>query len=153
MQVELAEHDDSRLPQQLDGAGVLGRYVVLGNAGAVGRAYARRVVEVFDRERDAVQRPAVFARRDLVARRLCFLTSCVEGRRQIGVQPIVERLGSCDAGVSELQRRDLPPLDELGGLGQRQVDQVRIDHGGTSSAWADSTPQQRGADGRLAAKR
>jgi hypothetical protein len=49
------------------------------------------------------------------------------------VQRAVERFGAGDAGVGDLDWRDFAFLDELRGLGQRQVDQVRFGYDSTSS--------------------
>src|SRR5207248_7641608 len=78
---ELAEEDRAGVVELAHGRGVLARGAVDEDARMTGSENAAGVVDVLESERDAVQRAAVLARRDLRLGRARLASRELEGRR------------------------------------------------------------------------
>ena len=99
-------------------------HVGLASAGMPGRADAGGAVDVLQRDRNAMQWAAVAAGHDFRLRRPGLLQRQFGGHQQIGVQLRIDRLDAVEECPGQLHRRKLPPLEQLGGLGDRHEMQL-----------------------------
>ena len=129
----LADDDRPGRAEALGDGAVDRGHVVAEHAGAVRRAEPRRVEQVLHAGRDAVQRAAIGAGRDLAlggARRGACLLDGHERRE--GVQPRVRDGDPREHGFEKLDGRERATLDQIGGLGEREADERRVGHGALS---------------------
>ena len=105
MHVQLAEQHHARLVQAADAGAVALGHVVGEDLGAGGGADAGGLVQVFEREGDAVQRPPGLARGQAALGVLGLGQGPLREEGDEGVEPAVQRLDALQAGAGELQRR------------------------------------------------
>ena len=133
VQVGLAEQHRAGALEALDRGGVEVRDPVGKERRAVGGGDPSGGVEVLDRDRDAVQRPAMVARHDRRLGRARRLARAVRGHPDVGVEARLEPLDPAQHHLGQLDRRELAGGEARRQLGDRGVGQ-RLSHQGASSS-------------------
>src|SRR5690606_27695734 len=118
---------------QLAGAGrVLRRDAIDAHLRAARGQDSLRVVNVLERERDAVQGAAVVAARDLALGPLRLRARELGSHGDERVELRLEGLDALEAGRRELDRGELAGADEAGGLGDGEAAEV-LRHEGSNA--------------------
>ena len=109
---ELAEEDATRVIQPRDGGRVVAGNGIGADAGLAGGADAGGGEDVLQRERNAVQRAAVAAGRDLRLGRLRLADGVVGGDQEVGVQLRIERRRASEQGLRQVDGREVAARDK-----------------------------------------
>jgi len=117
--------------QLLRTSGIGFRDVVLQEFGPTGRRYPFGVDDVLEANRDAVQWPRVTAGHDRPFGGTCISQCAFFGEVDKGVQLLVERVHTGEAGPGQLDRRELLRGDQPGSFSDRRD---RVAHARSSSA-------------------
>ena len=118
---ELAEQHGARVVELRRRGGVFGGNPVDEDTRVRGREDALRVVDVLQPERNAVERATCAAGRDLRFRLPRLLPREVERARDERVRLPVVLLDALDQRLDQIHGRQLPRLDQIGELGDREV--------------------------------
>ena len=152
-QVQLAEEHRSRPAEpRHDGRVVVGHEVRQDRGGAH-RPDAARVAQVLDRDRHAVQRPAVVPGADLAVRSGGGRARLVGHHRRVAPEAPVDGRNAVEQGLGELRRRDLAALDPAGRLAQTQVVERYVTRAGCTSARLGGAPPRSPRGGARAQER
>ena len=116
----LAEQDRAGRLQLCRTGAVLDRNVARKQTRLRRRAHARDVEDILQTIWDAVQRPAHARCHDFGFRLSCVAACTLGGDGDEAVELVVERRDPREAGFSQLNGRQLPCCDQLGGFGDRQ---------------------------------
>jgi len=124
VRVRLPDHDGAGRTQPPHRLGVVARYVVAMERRAVGRAHARGVGQILDRDRDTVQRAARRTTCELVreAARVTARLGVADGDE--GVERRIMRRDAGETRVDELDRRDLARANHRRELNERRAREV-----------------------------
>ena len=128
-EVRLAEDDRAGVEQALDGEGMLRGHVIEAGGRGAGGGRAGDVVEVLDRDGEAVQGAAVDAAGDLLlgdASAVVKLMLAVDVDE--GVDLRLDVLEARDDDAHQLDGGEAAALDEARRLGDRQVAKVEVGH-------------------------
>ena len=120
---ELAHEDGAGIIKLVHDTRVHSRHVVCIGPGVAGRANSRSFVNVFDTERNTVQRPAIAAFADLDFGLTGLNDGLLGGNRDERVNDRVDRFDPRQQSIHQFERRQLARLDQARGScnGVRQV--------------------------------
>ena len=122
--VELAQDDCARRLEPRHHLGVLIRDAVREHRARRRRQHPRRIDVVLQRDRNAVQRTAPPAPRQLRLERPRALDGALLGHRHEGVELRVQTPDARDVGLHEIQRREVAAANEALRLGDAQVGRI-----------------------------
>ena len=122
--LQLAQQYATGFKQQARGGRVFRGNIFFADLGTTGRQDALGVVDVLQRERNAVQRPAVTSSRDIGFGYACLLAREVESARDERVQLRFESLDALDQRFGVFERREFARADEVGRFGDGEEMQI-----------------------------
>jgi len=114
MQIVLAQNHRASLPQPPHNFRILRRNTVLKDRTGSRIARARSIDQIFQGDRDPMQRPAPFTTRDLRLCRPSLRQSRLGSHRDESIQRWVELLDSIQAAASQFDRRNFLPPQKRG---------------------------------------
>lgn len=128
VRVRLAERNRARLAEQPRDRRIRTRHAIPEDFRSGSGANTLRRIEVFERNRDAVQRAAIGPVGDLLVRYLCRRPRGLCRDRHVGVQERILLLNARQIRIGQFARRHLPPHNQRGGFSDAQVSQIILRH-------------------------
>ena len=129
MHCQLADEDSARVLESGRSGGVHRRHSLQVNVRAGSGAGTGRVVEVLEREGDAVHRAPVVALQHLRLGGARLRHGLVGHKGHERMQAVIGRFDAVQAGAKELDRRQLPGTHQLPGLAHGQkVELIGVGH-------------------------
>jgi hypothetical protein len=114
--IELAEQDRAGCLKLVDGARVIAGDVIHQHTRGPAGAHALRVVVVFDRKGQAMQRPSPAARLNVRLGLPGGRARRVGHHEQVAMNLVVHRLDAAQIGLGEIDRRQLARLNQAAGV-------------------------------------